>query len=67
MNYLRWDDLFEYGDKVCSAEQEILMVSVLKSSLKNLCLKKRMRTGGGRGGGAMKRGFVINQSNCCYH
>ena len=50
MNYLRWDDLFEYGDKVCSAEQEILMVSVLKSSLKNLCLKKSMRTGGGGGG-----------------
>ena len=62
MNYLRWDDLFEYGDKVCSAEQETLMVSVLKLSLKNLCLKKRMRTGGG-----VKRGFVINESYCCYY
>ena len=29
MKYLRCEDLFEYGDKVCSAEQEISMVSVL--------------------------------------
>ena len=51
MNYLRWDDLFEYGDKVCSAEQEILMVSVLKLSLKNLCLRKSAYVYGGGGGG----------------
>ena len=30
MKYLRYGDLFEYGDKVCSAaEQEILNASVL--------------------------------------
>ena len=29
MKYLRCEDLFEYGDKVCSAKQEILMVFVL--------------------------------------
>ena len=32
MKYLRCEDLFEYGDKVCSAEHEMLMVSVLELS-----------------------------------
>lgn len=43
MKYLRCDDLFEYGDKVCSAEQEILMVSALVK-FKNTDMYKELRS-----------------------